>query len=187
LVSGGAPDRTLSIDRALRRILVAVIDEAGRRDARADLGAIEGPVIVIRSAPWPVLRAVLAVLKANERVHPVSVLCHRRDEAALAAVARDVALDLEPIFYPRFEPFNTATLRRLLDGGPWRSTVVLDGSKEGRGDALEHVTTAVSSRDACVWNAGGAAWRQPSLRERLDPASYALVRDLLRWRARRPV
>jgi hypothetical protein len=181
--STSAVDRTLPLDRALRRILASLLDDAGRGDVQTDLDIVEGPVLVIRSGPWPVLRALLARLRDNDAARPITVLCHHRDEVALRALGQDLGLDPVPLWYPRFEPFNTSTLRRLTDGGPWRSTFVLDASKAGRGDALEHVTTAMSSRHAYVWNAGGTAWRQRSLRERLDRERYTLVRGLLRWHA----
>lgn len=152
------------------------------------IDTVEGPVLVIRSAPWPVLRAILARLATNELAREITVLCHRRDESALAALsARGAGLGLEilPLFYPRFETFNTSTLRRVLSGGAWRTTFVLDASRTGRGESLEHVTTVVSSPHAYVWNAGGMTWRQRTLHERLSRENYKLVRGLLRWHARR--
>jgi hypothetical protein len=186
--SGTPVDRTLSMERALRRVLGSLIEEGVegiQARTETDIDTVEGPVLVIRSAPWPVLRALLARLAANELARPITVLCHRRDELALAALGDGVGLELRPLFYPRFEPFATATLRRLIAGGGWRTTFVLDGSKIGRGESLEHVTTAVASRDAHVWNATGTAWRQRTLRERLSREDYALLRGLLRWHVRR--
>jgi hypothetical protein len=189
--SGASVDRTLSMERALRRVLASVLEEdvEGVKATHTDIDTVEGPVLVIRSGPWPVLRALLARLATNERARPITVLCHRRDESALAAVGAygapggGLGLEILPLFYPRFEPFNTSTLRRVIAGGAWRTTFVLDGSKTGRGESLEHVTTAVSSRNAYVWNAGGMTWRQRTLRERLSRENYALVRGLLRWHA----
>ena len=132
------------------------------------------------------LRALLARLATNELARPITVLCHRRDDVALGRTLRGgLGLEVLPLFYPRFETFNTSTLRRVLSGGAWRTTFVLDASRTGRGESLEHVTTAVSSKDACVWNAGGMTWRQRTLRERLSRENYKLVRGLLRWHARR--
>jgi hypothetical protein len=127
---------------------------------------------------------LLGRLAAHERPRSITVLCHRRDAAALSALGADLGLELLPLFYPRFEPFTTSTLRRLVAGGSWRTTFVLDASRTGRGDSLEHVTTAVSSPNAYVWNGGGMAWRQKTLRERLSREDYALVRGLLRWHTR---
>ena len=186
--SGGSVDRTLSMERALRRVLASLLAEGSQANTQTDIDAVEGPVLVIRSGPWPVLRALLARLATNELARPITVLCHRRDESALAALSAPeggLGLDVRPLFYTRFEPFNTSTLRRVLTGGAWRTTFVLDASRTGRGESLEHVTTAVSSRDAHVWNAGGTAWRQRTLRERLSRENYALVRGLLQWHARR--
>ena len=189
--SGGSAERTLSMERALRRVLTSILEEDVDHvhiRAQAELDTIEGPVLVIRSGPWPVLRALLARLATNNLAHPISVLCHHRDEgtlATLSAPGAGVGLELNPIFYPRFEPFNTSTLRRVIAGGVWKTTFVLDASKAGRGESLEHITTAVSSDNAYVWNAGGVAWRQKTLRERLSRENYTLVRGLLRWHARR--
>ena len=186
--SGGSVDRTLSMERALRRVLAALLEESAegvRAKTQTDIDTIEGPVLVIRSAPWPVLRALLARLATNELARPITVLCHLRDESTLAALASGLGLDVLPLFYPRFETFNTSTLRRLIAGGTWRTTFVLDASRTGRGESLEHITTAVFSEHAYVWNAGGTAWRQKTLRERLSRENYALIRGLLRWHARR--
>ena len=181
--SGELIDSTLSIERALRRILASLVEEGLQARTQTDIDTVEGPVLVIRSGPWPVLRALLGRLTTIELARPVTVLCHRRDEPVLAALGADLGLELLPLLYPRFEPFNTSTLRRLMAAGDWRTTFVLDASKTGRGESLEHVTTALSSRDAHVWNAGGTAWRQRTLRERLSREHYALVRGLLRWHA----
>ena len=181
--SGELIDRTLSIERALRRILASLVDEGVQARTQTDIDAVEGPVLVIRSGPWPVLRALLARLSTNELARPITVLCHRRDESALAALGADLGLEILPLFYPRFEPFNTSTLRRLVADGDWRNTFVLDASRTGRGESLEHVTTALSSRNAHVWNGAGTTWRQRTLRERLSRENYVLVRGLLRWHA----
>jgi hypothetical protein len=186
LLRSAAPgDRSLSIERALQRVLASLLEEGLQEKTQADIDAVGGPVLVIRSGPWPVLRALLVRLSAQEHARPITVLCHRRDESGLAALAADLGLELQPLFYPRFEPFNTSTVRRLVANGPWRSTFVLDGSNTGRGESLEHVTTALDSQGAHVWNAGGTTWRQRTLKERLSRENYALVRGLLRWHARR--
>lgn len=186
LLRSGAPgDRTLSIERGLQRVLASLLEEGLQEKTQADIDAVEGPVLVVRSGPWPVLRALLVRLSTKERARPITVLCHRRDESALAALGADLGLELRPLFYPRFEPFNTSTVRRLVTNGRWRTTFVLDGSNTGRGESLEHVTTALDSQGAHVWNAGGTAWRQRTLKERLSRENYALVRGLLRWHARR--
>ena len=185
---GGSVDRTLSTERALRRVLASILQggvEGVQARTQTDVDTVEGPVLVVRSAPWPVLRALLARLATNDLARPITVLCHRRDEAALAELGAGLGLELLPLFYPRFETFNTSTLRRVLPGGASQTTFVLDGSRTGRGESLEHVTTAVSSQHAYVWNAGGMTWRQRTLRERLSHENYKLVRGLLRWHARR--
>jgi len=185
-VSPGELDPSLSPDRALRQVLAGLLDGDGTADVPCHLDEVEGPILIIRSAPWPVLGTLLDALAAREELPPISVLCHQRDADALARLAQETALALVPVFYPRFEPFVTATLRRLLAGGPWTSTFVLDTSKHGHGHSLEHVTDAVASRMKYVWNGSGVAFRQRSLRERLGREEYALVRGLLRWRAARP-
>jgi len=182
-LSPAAIDASLSQDRAVRRILAGLLGDERPADAACDLRDIEGPILIIRSGPWPVLRTLLDALAAQPHARQLSVLCHKQDADTLARVAQKTGLALDPVFYPRFEPFVTATLRRLLAGGPWTSTLVLDVSKHGRGHALEHVTTAVTSRTRYVWNGSGQAFRQRSLRERLGPEKYALVRGLLRWHA----
>jgi hypothetical protein len=186
--SGGSVDRTLSVERAIRRVLASILeegDEGVQARSQTDIDTVEGPILVIRSASWPVLRALLARLATNELARPITVLCHRRDESALGALGAGLELELLPLFYPRFETFNTSTLRRVLSGGAWQTTFVLDASRTGRGESLEHVTTVVSSPHACVWNAGGMAWRQRTLGERLSREHYKLLRGLLRWHARR--
>ncbi len=180
-------ERTLSIDRAMRRLVDALLRDGGQASTEVSLDIVRGPVLVIRSGPWPVLRALLTRLSSNQSLHgqPITVLCHHRDAAPLAALAGDVALDLRPLHYPRFEAFNPATLRQLLEGGTWNTTIVLDAARDGRGDALEHVTTALRARRFLVWNAGGTSWQQRTLRSRLGREQYALLRGLLRWHARR--
>jgi hypothetical protein len=185
-VSPGERDRSLSLDRAVRRILSELLDSDGPPDVPCDLDEVEGPVLIIRSGPWPVLRTLLEALAAWKEVRPISVLCHKRDADALGRLAQETGVELEPVFYPRFEPFVTATLSRLLVGGPWTSSFVLDGSKHGHGHSLEHVTTAIGLRVRYVWNGSGQVFRQRSLRERLGREKYALVKGLLRWRASLP-
>jgi hypothetical protein len=182
--SSAALDSSLSSDRAVRRILAGLLHEDGPPDSPCDLDDIQGPVLIIRSGPWPVLRTLLDALTIRNEARPISVLCHKRDADALARLAEETGLVLEPVFYPRFEPFVTTTLQRLLSGGPWISTFVLDASKHGRGHSLEHITTAVGSRVRFVWNGSGQAFRQRSLRERLGREKYALVKGLLRWQCR---
>ena len=184
-IPSGDMDPSLQ-DRALRQVLAGLLDCDGTADVPCNLDEVDGPVLIIRSAPWPVLRTLLDALAAREAVRPISVLCHQRDADALARLAQETGLELAPVFYPRFEPFVTATLRRLLTGGPWTSTFVLDASRHGHGHSIEHVTTAVASRGKYVWNGSGVAFRQRSLLERLGREKYALVRGLLRWRAARP-
>jgi hypothetical protein len=184
-VSRGGLDPSLSADHALRQVLVSLIETDDTSDLPCGLEGVEGPVLIIRSGPWPVLRTLLDALAARKDELTISVLCHQRDADTLARLAEETGLELEPLFYPRFEPFVTATLRRLLAGGRWTSTLVLDASKHGRGHSLEHVTAAVTSRIRFVWNGSGKAFRQRSLRERLGREKYALVRGLLRWRASR--
>lgn len=186
LQAAAPTDRALPLERAMRRLVSALLEECGQTGDAVSLDVVRGPVLVVRSGPWPVLRALLTKLAANPHARPVTVLCHRRDDALLAALATDVALDLRPLLYPRFETFNPSTLRRLLDGRHWGTTIVLDASKNGRGDALEHVTTALRARQSLVWNAGGDTWRRPTLRARLGRERYALLRSLLRWHARQP-
>jgi hypothetical protein len=174
---------SLSQDNALRQVLAGLLESDDCADVACDLDDVEGPILIIRSAPWPILRTLLEALAAKECARPISVLCHKRDADALAHLAQESNLALEPVFYPRFEPFVTSTLRRLLTSDAWTSTFVLDAAKHGQGQALEHVTTAVTSRMSYVWNGSRQAFRQRSLRERLGRERYALVRGLLRWRA----
>jgi hypothetical protein len=178
-------DRSLSSDHALRQVLLGLLEHDSRSDVAGDLADVEGPVLIVRSGPWPVLRTLIGALAARQ-MRTVSVLCHKRDAETLARLAAETGVELEPVFYPRFEPFVTATLGRLLANGAWTSTFVLDAAKHGRGHSLEHVTTAVTSRVRYVWNGSGQAFRQRSLRERLGRERYALVRGLLRWRAGSP-
>jgi hypothetical protein len=170
-------------ERAVRMVLSGLIESAGANDVACRLDDVQGPVLVVRSGPWPVLRALLDRLAAQPSARPISVLCHTRDAETLAALARDIGLDLAPVCYPRFEPFVTATLRRLVADGDWATAIVLDGSKHGRGLALEHVTSAIDAPACHVWNASNTAFRLRSLRERLGRERYAIVRGLLRWHA----
>ena len=185
-VSRGGLDPSFSQDHALRQVLVSLLEDDAASDVPCGLEDIEGHVLIVRSGPWPVLRTLLDALASRKDAVAISVLCHERDADTLKRLAEEMELELEPVFYPRFEPFVTATLRRLLAGGRWTSTIVLDASKHGRGHALEHVTAAVTSRIRFVWNGSGKAFRQRSLRERLGREKYALVRGLLRWRAANP-
>lgn len=180
--SGGLAERTLSVDRAVRRIIAALLEGAEETHRQVAIETVKAPLLIVRSGPWPVLRALLVRLGSSEPTSPITVLCHRRDETTLADLGKELRLCVEPVLYPRFEPFNTSTLRRLLTGRHWRSTIVLDASRTGCGESLEHVTTALSSPDVYVWNAGGMAWHQRPLRDRLSPEAYSLVRGLLRWR-----
>jgi hypothetical protein len=188
--SGSLAEPTLSCDRALRRILYAMIEDSdGHAPQPIPLTPYVAPVLVIRSGPWPLLRALMDAMSAAGCTAPVTVLCHRRDDDALAELARVTGREMHPLYYPRFEPFNSATLQRVLDeaSGPWAATFVLDASRTGSGHALEHVTTVLSSLpgEHHVWNASGQLLRLRTLRETLGPERYEIVRRLLRWRASR--
>lgn len=176
-------DPTLPLEVALQRVFAALLEAAPQVEEQVSVDLVEGPVLVIRSGPWPVLHALLARLAACKLAHPVTVLCHRRDESTLTELSRTLGLELSSLLYPRFEPFRTSTLRSLVGATRWRATFVLDPSRSGRGESLEHIIQAISGRDVCVWNADGLAWRQRSLRERLTREEYGIVRGLLRWSA----
>jgi hypothetical protein len=169
---------------ALRRLLQTLLGGAAGPGERDELEKVEGPVLIVRSGPWPVLRALLERLATNPDARPVTVLCHQRDEPMLREVDRQLGLGMDALLYPRFGPFTTATLRGLIRGATYRTAFVLDGSLIGQGETLEHVLQAVSGGDVYVWNAGNVAWRQRPLRERLSREEYTLVRGLLRWAAR---
>jgi hypothetical protein len=168
-------------ERAVRVVLSGLIGSGGANDEPCALDDVQGPVLIVRSGPWPVLRSLLDRLATQPHARPISVLCHTRDGEMLARLAEETGLPLTPMGYPRFEPFVTATLRRLLADGAWATAIVLDGSKHGRGLALEHVTRAIEAPVCYVWNASGSAFRLRSLRERLGRERYAVVRGLLRW------
>jgi hypothetical protein len=170
-------------ERAVRLVLSGLIDDAGAHDVPCGLDDVRGPVLIVRSGPWPVLRTLLAALATQPNARPMSVLCHTRDDETLARVSGETGLALTPVFYPRFEPFVTATLRRLLADGGWATAIVLDGSKHGRGLSLEHITSAIDAPARYVWNGSNAAFRLRSLQERLGRERYAVVRGLLRWYA----
>jgi hypothetical protein len=170
-------------ERALRVVVSGLIESGGASDEGCDLDDVRGPVLIVRSGPWPVLRALLAALATQPNARPISVLCHKRDAEALARLSDETGLELAPIFYPRFEPFVTATLRRVLADGSWATAIVLDASKHGRGLSLEHITSAIDAPARYVWNASNVAFRLRSLHERLGRERYAVVRGLLRWHA----
>jgi hypothetical protein len=170
-------------ERAVHLVLSGLIESGGANDVACDLDDVCGPVLVVRSGPWPILRSLLALMATQPNARPISVLCHKRDAETLARLSEETGLELAPIVYPRFEPFVTATLRRVLAGGSWATAIVLDGSKHGRGLSLEHITSAIDAPARYVWNASNAAFRLRSLRERLGRENYAVVRGLLRWHA----
>jgi hypothetical protein len=170
-------------ERAVRLVLSGLIEGGGANDVPCALDEVRGPVLIVRSGPWAVLRSLLDALAPQPNARPISIVCHTRDAETLARLAEATGQELAPIFYPRFEPFVTATLRRVLADGTWTTAIVLDGSKHGRGLSLEHVTTALDAPARYVWNASHAAFRLRSLRERLGREQYALVRGLLRWHA----
>ncbi len=183
-ISRGTVDRTLSMDAALRRILAALLERATGASERVTLEGIDGPILVVRSGPWPVLQALLARLAASASRQSITVLCHRRDESTLNELSRLLDLDIQTLLYPRFEPFNTTTLRGLLRPATWGTTLVLDASIAGQGESLQHVMEALPGGEVYVWNADSVAWRQRPLRQRLSREEYALVRGLLRWSVR---
>jgi hypothetical protein len=183
MTPGSAAKSRAERERAVRLILSGLIESGGANDVACDLADVRGPVLVVRSGPWPVLRALLTTLATQPNARPISVLCHTRDAETLARLSVETGLELAPIFYPRFEPFVTATLRRVLVDGAWSTAIVLDGSKHGRGLSLEHITSALDAPTRYVWNASNAAFRLRSLRERLGRENYAVVRGLLRWHA----
>jgi hypothetical protein len=190
---GASPalDTALSCDRALRRILVALLENGVRPLEPVPLPAWAGRVLIVRSGPWPVLQALVDRLKTQAPLASTTVVCHRRDQSALQGLAATLGVELKPLFYPRFEPFNRATLARILAVQPrWSAMVVLDGARNGSGRALEHVTSALlsCSGDRFVWNASGQLYRLLPLKEALGREQYDLVRRLLRWHTatRRP-
>jgi hypothetical protein len=170
-------------ERAVRLVVSGLLESGGAHDVPCGLDEVEGPVLIVRSGPWPVLRTLLDALAKQPLARPMSVLCHTHDAEALARLSEDTGLALAPVLYPRFEPFVTATLRRVLADGAWATTFVLDASKHGRGLSLEHVTSALDGPTTYVWNGSRAAFRLRSLRERLGREKYAVVRGLLRWHA----
>jgi hypothetical protein len=178
-----APRSAAEQEHAVRLVLSGLLRSGGDQDVPYSLDGVEGPVLIIRSGPWPVLRALLEGLAEQPQARPISVLCHKCDADGLARLAEATGLEIAPIFYPRFEPFVTATLRRVLAGGGWATAFVLDASKHGRGWALEHVTSALDAAAICVWNGSNTAFRLRSLRERLGREKYATVRGVLRWHA----
>jgi len=183
---GGVQPLRAEQERALRLVLSGLLESGGAPEVPCGLAGLRGPVLIVRSGPWPLLRALLGALAAQPHAGPFSVLCHVRDAATLASLGRETGLELTPVFYPRFEPFVTATLRRVLADGGWETAFVLDASKHGRGLPLEHVTSALDPvTTTYVWNGANAAFRLRPLRERLGRERYALVRGLLRWHAAR--
>jgi hypothetical protein len=183
LTSGNAGPSPADQEQAVRLVLSRLLQSGGANDVPCGLDGVEGPVLIVRSGPWPVLRTLLDALAKQPRATPICVLCHTRDAQTLARLGEDTHLDLTPLLYPRFEPFVTATLRRVLADGRWGAAFVLDASKNGRGLSLEHVTSALDAPAIYVWNGSNAAFRLRSLRERLGREKYAVVRGLLRWHA----
>lgn len=181
----GALDSTLSADRAVRRVLAELMTDAGPDVEPASLDQLDTPPVIVRSGPWPVLRLLLQHLPASVRTEPVTVLVHARDVEALNSLGADLGLTLVPLTYPRFEPFRTSVLQRLLATVPCTRLIVLDAATTGRGDALEHVIASAPHADICVWNGGGHLLRRRPLDERLPREDYAAVRALLRWRTAR--
>jgi hypothetical protein len=193
--SGSLAEPTLSCDRALRRILSALIESPMHDVQPVRLEAYSDPVLIVRSGPWPLLRALLVKRSQMSQVStagsipPVTLLCHRRDSGAVEDLAQAVGQAIHPLYYPKFEPFNPATLQRVIQSarGPWAATFVLDASRTGRGQGLEHITTALTQNpgERYVWNASGQLFRLHTLRDTLGREEYEIVRRLLRWRAAR--
>ncbi len=189
-LTGGPVEPMLSRDRALRRLVSLLLHESMPAQEPVPLPALTAPVLIVRSGPWPVLRSLLEQLAGGPARPAVTVLCHHRDAATLDELRQSLALDLTPLFYPRFGSFHPDTLSRVLDAGQgdWTTTFVLDASRTGAGQALEHLTARLASRrgELYVWNASGSLFRRHSLRETLGRERYELVRRLLRWRASQP-
>jgi hypothetical protein len=189
-LTGGPVEPMLSRDRALRRMVSLLLHESTTAQDPVPLPAVTTPVLILRSGPWPVLRSLVERLVAGPERPPITVLCHHRDAATLDELRQTLGLDLAPLFYPRFGPFNPDTLVRVIDAAPggWRTTFILDGSRNGAGQALEHLTARLAPRrgELYVWNAAGSLFRRRSLRETLSRDRYELVRRLLRWRASQP-
>jgi hypothetical protein len=181
-----ATDPSLSYDRALRRVLAALVAGDDRPEVPLQLEPCSGPVLVVRSGPWPLLEALLSTLAPHAHAE-IWVLCHRRDEGMLLDTAHKVGVTVRPLCYPRFEPFNPVTLSRVVEGArtPWTAAFVLDGSRTGTGRAVEHVTGALASvkGPTFTWNGAGALYRARSLRDTLGRERYEIVRQLLRWSA----
>jgi hypothetical protein len=179
-----APRSSAEQEHAVRLVLCGLLKSGVENDVPFSFeGMEEGPVLIVRSGPWPLLRTLLDALAEQPQARPISVLCHARDTDGLAQLAEATGLELTPIIYPRFELFETAILRRALADGVWTTAFVLDTSKHGRGWSLEHVTSALDAAAICVWNGSNTAFRLRSLRERLGRQKYAAVRCVLRWHA----
>jgi hypothetical protein len=187
-LSATAKEPAASHDRALRQVLSAMVEGTTRESERVELEPVEGPVLIVRSGPWPVLKAVIEAIAEWPVVPPITVLCHARDAEMLEALARENRIPLQPLFYPRFEPFNPATLKRMLVSarGRWAATLLLDAARSGTSRSLDHITRTVASQpgEKYVWNASGQIYRPLSLLETLGRERYEIVRRLLRWRAR---
>lgn len=187
-VSAAAAGPALSRDLALRRVLIALLEGTTRTDRPVQLQSCEGPILIVRSGPWPLLRAFLEHLSKWPAVPAAIVLLHRRDGAMLEQMERATNVALRPLFYPRFEPFNPSTLQRVIaaDKSKWAASFVLDSSRTGTSRSLDHITRTLASLpgEKYVWNASGNLFQPPSLLETLGRERYEIVRRLLRWRAR---
>lgn len=187
---GQFADSNLSLDRALGRVLSEVLTRSTSTVRPVDLTPPDGPVLIVRSGPWPVLRTLVERLATLAHDDAIVVVCHQQDGPALDELARATGVPLTPAFYPRFEPFNPGRLSDLMTRleHRWSAAFVLDGAKHGTGRALEHITSAVAALtcDKYVWNQSAQVYRMHGLREALGREGYALVRGLLRWRAQQP-
>jgi hypothetical protein len=189
LCVSGSVEPALRRDEALRRVLAALLQAAPRAEQPVPIPSFAGPMLIVRSGPWPLLRALIHEL-SQEPLPELTVLCHRRDQAMLEEVSRSAGLPLRPLFYPKFEPCSPSTLQRMLeaDRTDWTATFVLDSAPSGTSRSLDHVTRTLAAQpgDRFVWNASGQLFRQLSLVETVGKERYDIVRRLLRWRAGEP-
>jgi hypothetical protein len=140
-------------------------------------------VLVIRSAPMLLLERLIGEIHQHNPGCAITVLCHRGDVETVARIPGQAAQP--PLIYPRFEPYNPATLAQLLStlAPDWDAIFTLDNNPGGRGSALSHIWAAFednSTSPRYTFNSSGALYVDPPLQDDNRPETR-LARELLEW------
>lgn len=135
------------LDRAVRRLLVqCLVDhQAGGGSSFPESSVLER-VFILRSGGMHVLNRLFDRLRQVRGDAMVHMLCHKKDIKAISDLWPKRNLQFHP--YPRLEPFDTATLSRLVTEVPAevQTAFYLDNDPHGMGAAVAHVGQALTSR-----------------------------------------